>query len=87
MRLPGLGALTVDAVQKRDIPTIQGTTLVFSVFVVLVNLAIDVIYTLIDPRIRFGRVEVMSAPEPSPRRERRSCHGAPARSLIARCRR
>jgi peptide/nickel transport system permease protein len=56
--LPGLGALTVDAVQKRDIPTIQGTTLLFSVFVVLVNLAIDVIYTLIDPRIRFGRVEL-----------------------------
>jgi peptide/nickel transport system permease protein len=55
--LPGLGALTVDAVQNRDIPTIQGATLVFSVFVVLVNLAIDVIYTLIDPRIRFGRVE------------------------------
>jgi peptide/nickel transport system permease protein len=55
--LPGLGALTVDAVHNRDIPTIQGATLVFSVFVVLVNLAIDVIYTLIDPRIRFGRVE------------------------------
>jgi len=55
--LPGLGALTVDAVQKRDIPTIQGTTLLFSVFVVLVNLAIDVIYMLIDPRIRFGTVE------------------------------
>ena len=36
---------------------IQGTTLLFSVFVVLVNLAIDVIYMLIDPRIRFGRVE------------------------------
>jgi peptide/nickel transport system permease protein len=55
--LPGLGALTVDAVEKRDIPTIQGTTLVFSVFVVLVNLAIDLIYMLIDPRVRFGRVE------------------------------
>ena len=55
--MPGLGALTVDAVQKRDIPTIQGTTLLFSVFVVLVNLAIDVIYMLIDPRIRFGRVK------------------------------
>ncbi|PDT81750.1 ABC transporter permease [Sinorhizobium sp. BJ1] len=54
--LPGLGALTIDAIQKRDIPTIQGTTLVFSAFVVLINLAVDVIYTLIDPRIRFGRV-------------------------------
>ncbi|WP_104668727.1 ABC transporter permease [Ensifer adhaerens] len=55
--LPGLGALTIDAIQKRDIPTIQGTTLLFSAFVVLVNLAVDVIYTLVDPRIRFGRVE------------------------------
>ena len=54
--LPGLGSLTVDAVQKRDIPLIQGTTLVFACFVVLVNLIIDVIYALIDPRIRFTRV-------------------------------
>jgi peptide/nickel transport system permease protein len=55
--LPGLGSLTVDAVQKRDIPLIQGTTLVFACFVVVVNLVVDVIYTIIDPRIRFGRVE------------------------------
>ena len=54
--LPGLGSLIVDAVQKRDIPLIQGTTLVFACFVVIVNLVIDVIYVLIDPRIRFGRV-------------------------------
>lgn len=54
--LPGLGALMIDAVQKRDIPTIQGITLLFSAFVVLVNVAVDVLYTLIDPRIRFGRV-------------------------------
>jgi len=54
--LPGLGSLIVDAVQKRDIPLIQGTTLVFACFVVLVNLIIDVIYALIDPRIRFTRV-------------------------------
>ena len=54
--LPGIGSLTIEAVQKRDIPLIQGTTLLFSVFVVLVNLLIDVIYTVIDPRIRFGRV-------------------------------
>jgi peptide/nickel transport system permease protein len=55
--LPGLGSLTVDAVQKRDIPLIQGTTLVFACFVVAVNLVVDVIYTIIDPRIRFGRVD------------------------------
>ena len=55
--LPGLGSLIVDAVQKRDIPLIQGTTLVFSCFVVAINLIIDVVYTLVDPRIRFGKVE------------------------------
>lgn len=55
--LPGLGFLTVDAVQKRDIPLIQGTTLVFACFVVAVNLAVDLLYTLIDPRIRFERVQ------------------------------
>jgi len=55
--LPGLGSLTVDAVQKRDIPMIQGTTLVFACFVVAINLIIDVVYTLIDPRIRFGKVQ------------------------------
>ena len=55
--LPGLGSLIVDAVQKRDIPLVQGTTLVFSAFVVVVNLVIDVIYAVIDPRIRFGRVD------------------------------
>jgi peptide/nickel transport system permease protein len=54
--LPGLGSLIVDAVQKRDIPLIQGTTLLFSVFVVTINLIIDVIYTVIDPRIRFEGV-------------------------------
>lgn len=52
--LPGLGTLTVDAVSKRDIPLIQGTALVFSIFVVLANLIIDVLYTIIDPRIRYG---------------------------------
>ncbi len=55
--LPGIGTLTVDAVSKRDIPVIQGTTLVFSLFVIVANLAIDVLYTLIDPRVRFEGVK------------------------------
>ena len=55
--LPGIGTLTVDAVSKRDIPVIQGTTLVFSLFVVVANLIIDVLYTLIDPRVRFEGVK------------------------------
>jgi peptide/nickel transport system permease protein len=55
--LPGIGTLTVDAVSKRDIPVIQGTTLVFSLFVLVANLIIDVLYTLIDPRVRFEGVK------------------------------
>ncbi|MGN6489464.1 MAG: ABC transporter permease [Devosia sp.] len=55
--LPGLGTLTVDAVGKRDIPVIQGTTLIFSLIVVVANLLVDILYTLIDPRIRFEGVK------------------------------
>lgn len=55
--LPGIGTLMVESVRQRDIPMIQGTTLFFSAFVIIVHLVIDVIYTLIDPRIRFGKVE------------------------------
>ena len=55
--LPGLGMLLVSAVTQRDIPVIQGIVLVLAIFVVLMHVAIDVLYTLIDPRIRFGRVE------------------------------
>ncbi|MFV0294567.1 MAG: ABC transporter permease [Hyphomicrobiaceae bacterium] len=51
--LPGLGLLTVDAVLARDYPTIQAVILLFSLAYVLVNLAVDVAYTLFDPRIRY----------------------------------
>jgi peptide/nickel transport system permease protein len=54
--LPGLGSLLVSAVVDRDLPVIQGIVLFLAVFVVLMHVAIDVVYTLIDPRIRFGRV-------------------------------
>ncbi|MBM3599516.1 MAG: ABC transporter permease [Alphaproteobacteria bacterium] len=51
--IPGLGRLTVDAVLARDFPTIQAVILLFSVAYVLVNLLIDLSYTLLDPRIRY----------------------------------
>ena len=51
--IPGLGRLTVDAILRRDYPVIQGVVLLFSFVYVLINLAIDLIYTLIDPRIRY----------------------------------
>ncbi len=51
--IPGLGRLTVDAILRRDYPVIQGVVLLFSFVYVLVNLAIDLLYTLFDPRIRY----------------------------------
>jgi peptide/nickel transport system permease protein len=51
--IPGLGKLVVDAVLGRDYPTIQAVILLFSFVYVLINLAVDIIYTLLDPRIRY----------------------------------
>lgn len=51
--IPGLGLLTVEAVLNRDFPTIQAVILFFSVVYVLINLLVDLSYTLLDPRIRY----------------------------------
>jgi peptide/nickel transport system permease protein len=51
--IPGLGRLVVDALLRRDYPIIQGVVLLFSFTYIFVNLAIDVLYTLLDPRIRY----------------------------------
>ncbi|NQW09954.1 MAG: ABC transporter permease [Alphaproteobacteria bacterium] len=51
--IPGLGRLTVDAVLGRDYPTIQAVIIVFSFVYVLINLLIDLSYSLLDPRIRY----------------------------------
>lgn len=50
---PGLGRLLVTAVTQRDIPMIQGSLLIFGASFVLVNLAVDMLYTFLDPRIRY----------------------------------
>jgi peptide/nickel transport system permease protein len=51
--IPGVGRLVVDAISQRDYPIIQGVTLIFSGVYVIVNLIVDLSYTLIDPRIRY----------------------------------
>ena len=51
--IPGLGRLTIDAIVRRDYPVIQGIVLMFSFIYVLVNLAVDLIYTVLDPRIQY----------------------------------
>jgi len=51
--LPGLGRLVVEAVLARDYPVIQGLILFFSFIYILINLVVDVLYTVFDPRIRY----------------------------------
>jgi peptide/nickel transport system permease protein len=52
--LPGFGKLTLDSVFSRDYPVIQGVVLVVTLAYILINLAVDVLYSVIDPRIRVG---------------------------------
>lgn len=53
--LPGFGNLLVQSVFSRDYTTVQGAALVVAILVVSVNLAVDLIYSLIDPRIQLGK--------------------------------
>ena len=50
--LPGLGAFLVNAILKRDYPIVQGAILVMATFLVIVNLAVDLLYAALDPRLR-----------------------------------
>ena len=51
---PGLGRLLVDSIFARDYPTVQGLVIVFALLFALVNLAVDLLYGAIDPRVRYG---------------------------------
>jgi ABC-type dipeptide/oligopeptide/nickel transport system permease component len=51
---PGIGSLTATAVQMRDYPLVQGCVLIFALLFLAVNVIVDITYTWIDPRIRFG---------------------------------
>ena len=50
---PGLGKLLVDSISSRDLPMVQGCVLMTSLVFVLVNLTIDILYSLLDPRVRY----------------------------------
>ena len=51
--LPGLGRLMLDALRDRDYPVVQGTNLFFGVAVLAINLLIDLVYAVLDPRVRY----------------------------------
>ena len=52
--IPGIGRYLVDAITHRDYPSIQALVFVFAIFVILVNLLVDVFYGFLDPRIRYA---------------------------------
>ncbi|HUF89792.1 MAG TPA: ABC transporter permease [Gemmatimonadota bacterium] len=54
---PGIGRFALNAILKRDLPVIQGTVLFLAIVFVLVNLAVDLLYGWLDPRIRYERTE------------------------------
>jgi peptide/nickel transport system permease protein len=51
--IPGVGRLAFDAIQKSDLPTVQGTVLMGAFFIILLNLVVDVVYAFLDPRVRY----------------------------------
>ena len=51
---PGIGRFALQAISTRDFPVIQGTVLILTAFVVLVNLIVDLAYAYLDPRIRYS---------------------------------
>jgi peptide/nickel transport system permease protein len=52
--LPGAGALLIDSIGARDYPVVQAATMVFATLVILVNLLTDIVYSFLEPRVRFG---------------------------------
>jgi ABC-type dipeptide/oligopeptide/nickel transport system permease component len=52
--IPGVGRLVVDAVVARDYPMVQGAVLAIAAMYIAVNTATDVVYGLVDPRVRIG---------------------------------
>jgi peptide/nickel transport system permease protein len=52
--LPGLGELAITSLTKQDLPTIIGLVLVASAFVIVANIVVDILYSLLDARIRLS---------------------------------
>jgi peptide/nickel transport system permease protein len=51
--IPGVGRLAFDAIQKSDLPMVQGTVLIGALAIVVMNLVVDVLYAFLDPRVRY----------------------------------
>src|SRR5204863_5331025 len=81
--LPGLGKLSIDAVNQKDLPIILGVTTFLAFFVIFANLIVDVLYTVIDPRVRVSRGGRRQACPP--RRSARRKHPPGRTARFSRC--
>ena len=55
--IPGLGQLLINAISRRDYPVIQGVILFITLIYLLTNLLIDLLYGIVDPRVRVGKAK------------------------------
>ena len=53
--VPGVGSALLQGINTRDVPLVEGTVLIFALVVVAANLLTDLVYGVLDPRIRYGR--------------------------------
>lgn len=53
--IPGLGRYFVQSVSNRDYPVIMGTTIFLASFIIVMNLLVDILYKVVDPRITLGK--------------------------------
>ena len=53
--IPGLGRYFVQSISNRDYPVIMGTTIFLAAFVIIMNLVVDLLYKVVDPRINLGK--------------------------------
>ena len=51
--IPGIGRIAFDAIQKSDLPIVQGTVLIGALAIILFNLIVDIVYAFLDPRVRY----------------------------------
>ena len=51
--LHGLGLFTIEAIQNQDFPEIMGVVMLTAFFIVIANMAVDILYAVVDPRVRY----------------------------------
>ena len=54
---PGIGKYVVDCILKSDFPVVQGVVLLIGVIFIVINLAVDIVYAYLDPRIKYSQEE------------------------------